>query len=122
MLQTLIFDSAISYIMVRHTETKQAAIKLDDLKAKSKFLVGILDHEFFTRENQTPVDDAIKNRLGLYSRLGEVKFNGDDIHLLKVKSSNNPFLFSHLNFFADMSLYLLDTYLFVILGVHEMCK
>jgi hypothetical protein len=89
---------------------------------KAESIVGIMDNEFFTRENPAPIHEAIKNRVDLYTKLGEVKEQDGTIHLLKEKSLKEPFLFSYLNFFADMSLYLFDTYLFVIMAVQEMCR
>jgi hypothetical protein len=118
----LIFDSAISNILVRYYENKHAPVPIDYLVDKTKILVQILDHEFFTRENPKPLNEAIKNRLDLYCRLGEVKLIDGAIHLMHTKSNKEPFLFSYLNFFAEMSSYLFDTYLCVILAISEMCK
>jgi hypothetical protein len=41
---------------------------------------------------------------------------------MKAKSNKEPLMFSYLNFFAGMSSYLFDTYLFVIIAVSEISK
>jgi hypothetical protein len=76
-----------------------------------------MDHEIFTRENPVPIHEAVNNKVANYTKLGEVKVQDGAIHLLKEKSAKGLFTFSYLNFFADMSLYLFDTYLFVIMAV-----
>jgi hypothetical protein len=56
MLQTLIFATTISYVFVRTAEKNQSrVVEIEYLKRKAETLVGILDHEFFTREKTVPV-------------------------------------------------------------------
>ena len=77
-----------------------------------------MDHEFF-KKLEKPIEPLVAQRLGLLQRLGEIKMEADGkVRVLKSLEETQR-EFSFVSYFSEMSSYLYDTYLMVLLAVQE---
>lgn len=83
-------------------------------------MVNYLDHEFFARQEQKPLEELLALRFEAMQTLGEIKITNGTVTLLNRAKSLSTF--SYLQYFADMSLYLFDTYLLVLMAVQEVAN
>lgn len=75
-----------------------------------------------------PIKESFMDRIKALEKLGEIKIEGENIvkvndkkpiKSLKLKSVNS---FTMINFLKEMGLYLLDTYLVVLMAAQEICN
>lgn len=118
MLQTLILDSAISYVISKKFSEDRNAITVEAVDRLTTGVVEILDHEFF-KKLEKPIEPLVRQRLALLESLKEIKVEADG----RVRVLRNPEEgqknFSFVSYFSEMSAYMYDTYMLVLLAVQE---
>lgn len=88
-------------------------------------MVNLLDHEFYDRSDSTPLNEMFAQRLDVLTKLGEIQIENGEIKnsaastTAKSSKTKQGTSFSYISFFGDMSSYLTETYMLVILAVKE---
>lgn len=131
--QTMVMDTCIAMLITRHyeeVEKPQQPLTVEELLVDVNTYGDIFRHEFIERTTE-PWLDLIKERLELLEKLGDIKVIDGQIFLLSkpklltysatqsgtIKSPP----FSYVAFFNDMGLYLIDTYMIVLMASNVIC-
>lgn len=112
----------MAIILSKHFDGEQASqlLSIDELKQKIAFFDSIIRHEYLNKEEPRPFEELLNERLNLLQIFNEIERTQSQVKLVRInvnKKAEKHFTF--ISYFTEMGMYMIDTYLLVLIAVSE---